>query len=226
MYVARTVRSVNPRAPAPSVSVGNPAWMLTLGPVNPKSEREGTVAKHHKKASGHHAVSHHKKITMSQNRFLSLMGKKKAKKHRTHSSGNPFAKSISMGKPQEVAVAAAGVLVGVAAVKAVAPMLPATITSSNLYSTLAAVVIAGGVWWIGSMINPEFGAAAGLGGIAEAGSIALNAWLPSVGAPLSLGDFVPGSFTVPQTPVDVNSVPYTPSRRSFAYGGAYRVAAA
>jgi hypothetical protein len=234
MYVGRTVAAVNPysRAPAGRVSkAGNPAWLLTLGPMNPKAKKgSNLVAKKSKKASGHHAVAH-KKITMSQNRFLTLMGKKKGKKGKKHrSSSNPFATSITLGKPVKVATAGAGVLVGVALVKGIgnSSFVPATISGNNLFLTLFKFGLAGVVWWGLSMIDPEFGAAAGLGGIAEAGSNALNTWFPSIGQYSPLGDFVPGRFAVPQNPVlDGNmSLPSSPSRRSAAYGGAYRVAAA
>lgn len=110
--------------------------------------------------------------------------------HKKHSR-NPLARQITMGRPSDIAKAGAGVLVGVAVAKGVVAMLPANITASNLYSFLAAVGIAIGEWWAFSMIDPEFGAAAGLGGIAEAGSIGLNAWLPSVGQRVSLGQYIP-----------------------------------
>jgi hypothetical protein len=232
MYVGRTVSAVNPYSRAPAaktLAARNPAWLLTLGPVNPKKKGSNVATKKSKKASGHHGVTH-KKITMSQNRFLSLMGKKKTKKGKKRSSSNPFATSITLGKPVKVATAGAGVLVGVALVKGIgnSSMVPATISGNNLFLTLFKFGLAGVVWWGLSMIDPEFGAAAGLGGIAEAGSNALNTWFPSIGQYSPLGDFVPGRFAVPQNPVlDGNSgVPISPSRRSFAYGGAYRVAAA
>lgn len=235
MYVGRTVAAVNPYSRGPtgggkSLAVGNPAWLLTLGPVNPKARKGNTVAKKHKKASGHHSVSDRKsgQISMSKNSLMGLFKAKKRKKGRTRSSGNPFAKSISLSRPMDIATAGAGILVGVGVAKALAPMLPDAITSNNLYLTIAKFAIAGLEWWAFSMINPEFGAAAGLGGIAEAGSNALNTWFPSVGQYSPLGDFVavrPGGFSVPQNPVDT-SMPFSASRRSFAYGGAYRVAAA
>jgi hypothetical protein len=210
MYVARTVAAVNPysRAPAKTRSVsavGNPAWLLTLGPVNPKEKRRNNVAKKHKKASGHHKAS---------------------RKNKRPRSGNPFATSISLQRPVGIGKAAVGVLAGVALVKGISSVLPVSISGNSLYMTLAEFAIAGGVWWGLSFIDPEFGASAGLGGIAKAGSDALDTWFPSIGQYSPLGDFVPGAFTVPQTPVNVDSVPYAPSRRSIAYGGAYRVAAA
>jgi hypothetical protein len=87
------------------------------------------------------------------------------------------------------------------------------------------------VWWVGSFINPEFGAAAGLGGIAEAGSIALNAFLPSIGSTLALsgrgqGDFVPARYAVPQNPI-LDAATGLPKRQAMvvsAYPKAYGAA--
>jgi len=233
MYVGRTVAAVNPYSRAPArrsnLAVGNPAWLLTLGPVNPKAKKGNNVAKKSKKASGHHAVSHKKsgQIVMSQNRFMSLFKGKKKKKGTRHSP-NPFATTISVRTPVQIGKAALGVLIGVGLVKGVgnSSMVPAFISGNNFYLTLTKFALAGLVWWGVSFADSELGAAAGLGGIAEAGSNALNTWFPSVGQYSPLGDFVPGRFAVPQNPVLDAAPAYSPSRRSFAYGGAYRVAAA
>jgi len=238
MYVGKTTQVVNPYGRASptkrrSSSAGNPAWMLTLGPINPK--RRNSVAKHkkHKKASGHHKVSHHgssnAKHHLTTGQLMRLMGKHHGKKHgkKHHRSGNPFgASSLALGTPTKIATAGFGVLVGVAVNRGVVSMLPAAVTSNNFYAVAASLAVALAQWWGFSMINAEFGAAAGLGGIAETGSVALNTWFPAIGSKVSLGDFVPGKFAVPQNPVLDAAGAYSPSRRSFAYGGAYRVAAA
>jgi hypothetical protein len=147
--------------------------------------------------------------------------------HRRHRrSRNPMATHISLTRPASVVQAAVGVLVGVAATRAIVAALPVNITSSSLYSVVAAAAIAVGIWWLGSMVSPEFGAAAGLGGIAEAGSIALNAFLPQLGSTIGLGDFVPGRFTVPQNPV-LDAATGLPKRQAgvvAAYPRAYAVA--
>jgi hypothetical protein len=189
---------------------------MTLGPMNPK---RSTMAKKKNKsknrASGHgHAVASRsrnakRKSTMiPMSTALRLMGKKKSKKHRKggYRSSNPFGTVISIRRPVEILTAGAGVLVGVAGAKFLVGLLPAAVTSSTLYSTLAAFGAAVLEWWLLSMVNPEFGASAGLGGIAAAGSIALTNYLPAVGGPLALsgrgqGDFVPAKFAVPQNPI-------------------------
>lgn len=237
MYAGRTTQMVNPYGRASpttrrySASAGNPAWMLTLGPINPK--RRNNVAKHKKKkkASGHHKVSHHgssnAKHRLTTGQLMRLMDHGKKKKGRHHRSHNPFgASSLQLGSAPKIAVAAGGVLVGVAVNRGVVSILPAAVTSNNFYAVAASLAVALGQWWLFSMVSPEFGAAAGLGGIAETGSVALNTWFPAIGAKVTLGDFVPGKFAVPQNPVLDAAGPYSSSRRSFAYGGAYRVAAA
>jgi hypothetical protein len=184
-----------------------------------------------KRASGHHKVSHHRSSNqhkLSTGQLMSLIrGKKKKGGKRYRRSGNPFgASSLSLQTPTKIATAGAGVLIGVAVNRGIVSILPASVTGNNLYATLASFAVAFAQWYAFSMVNAEFGAAAGLGGIAEAGSTALNTWFPAIGSKVSLGDFVPGKFAVPQNPVLDAAGPYSPSRRSFAYGGAYRVAAA
>lgn len=167
-----------------------------------------------KRASGHgHRVASRSRNTKRRSHMISMStamrmmrGKKKHHRRRGgYRSSNPFSTTISIRRPAEILTAAAGVLVGVAGAKFIVGLLPSSITSSTLYSTLAAFAAAAVEWWVLSMVSPEFGAAAGLGGIAEAGSIALTNYLPSVGGPLALsgrmGDFVPGKFSVPQNPV-------------------------
>lgn len=115
-----------------------------------------------------------------------------------------FGSQVSFAKMGEYI---AGGLIGVTFNKAVLPMLPATITSSNMFSSVAAVAIAIAEWWAAGLIDKDFGAAVGFGGLMNAGSQILNAFVPSVGSMVGLsgrrgtGDFVPGLFAVPQNPV-------------------------
>jgi len=240
MYVGRTTSVVNPKgsraAPRRKPS-GNPAWMLTLGPMNPKRRSNVPKAKRKgKKKSAYRATSvsraqNHKGKTKSMSitpgRLMALMGKKKSKGHRRRGAGNPIAKSITLARPASIGKAAAGILVGVGLNKAAVSMLPDGIKGNNLYAFLASVGIALGEWWLLSMVDGEFGAAAGLGGIAEAGSIGLNNWLPAIGSHVSLGEFVPGKTLFPYNPIREGAGPYKPSgERRFAYPGAYQVSAA
>jgi len=206
MIVGHKVAVVNPRrirAPGHEVrsSSNNPAYAMTLGLINPK---RSNMAKHRKK---NHARGHH---------------------HRVHRrSGNPFARQISLNTPSNMVVAGLGALVGVAATKTLVGFLPSSISGNTLYATIGAFVAAAAQWWAFSMINPEFGAAAGLGGIAEAGSIALTNYFPTVGGYIALGDFVSGRFSVPQNPVldAATALPMRTAKSVGAYPSAYLTAA-
>jgi hypothetical protein len=222
---------------------GNPAFLMTLGPMNPKRR---TMAKKKKnRASGrghHHARAHNRRSHNAKRRTqmvplstaLRMAGKHPhhSKHHKARRAHNPFGTNISIRRPVEIVTAAAGVLVGVAATKFIVGMLPTTITSNTLYATLAGFAAAGLEWWVLSFVSPEFGAAAGLGGIAEAGSIALTNFMPSVGSSLALsgrgaGDFVPGRFSVPQNPVldAATGMPKHVASAVSAYPRAYATAA-
>jgi hypothetical protein len=264
MIAGRVTRVVNPKRNANSKksrprkkasarpnhrrrSAGNPAYLMTLGPmINPK--RRSAVAKKKSKSKKSYAhrpnMSHahrnsknaKKRPGLSKTRVMAYAkshGMKVVGRKGNHGRRNPMASSISLSRPSGIVQAGVGVLVGVAATKAVTAALPSEVTSSPLYSTLAAAAVAAAVWWVGSFINPEFGAAAGLGGIAEAGSIALNAFLPSVGSTLALsglrrgtGDFVPGRYAVPQNPI-LDAATGLPKRQAMvvsAYPKAYGAA--
>lgn len=173
----------------------NPAHLLTL---NPSSKRRSTVKKAHKKNSARKTSvikrpAHHKMM-------------KKAKNHRRRSH-NPqfFGSHITPVRLGEYVLAG---LVGVTVNRAIVAALPSVITSNNLYATLAALAIAVGQWWVGSMASKDLGSAFGFGGLMNASSQALNAFIPAVGSVVSLsgrgtGDFVPAMFTIPPQPAGI-----------------------
>lgn len=246
MIVARPVRAVNlrgysrPKARAKARhGAGNPAYLLTLGLMNSaKRSKKVAAKKHKKKSSAHratnvshaHSKSRKGKVTVSARTLMALA--KGAKQHPRAS--NPMAKSIELHRPAQIVQAGVGVLVGVAATKAIVAALPTQVTQSAAYSTGAAAVVALGIWWLGSMVSPEFGAAAGLGGIAEAGSIALNGFLPDIGSKLALsgrgaGDFIPAKTNGflatlgPSTDI-ATSLPKRQAMAVAAYPPAYKAA--
>jgi hypothetical protein len=108
--------------------------------------------------------------------------------------------------------AIAGGLAGVAITKAVPNMLPASVAASSVVtSTLVSLGVAiGAGMLVGSLVksDPILGYAVGFGGLMQAGSVALNAFLPSVGTYIGLqglgngmGDIVAGRFPIPQNPI-------------------------
>lgn len=215
---------------------------MTLGSMNPKKGSTMAKKKTKKKSTAHRATvargknrktrrTKKRSTTMTANSIRALIkrGKKSGKRKPNRGSRNPMATSISLNRPSKVVEAGVGVLLGVAVTKGLVAALPANITNSPLYSSVAAAGVAFAIWWGGSMVSAEFGAALGIGGIAEAGSIALNGFLPDVGAKLALngvGDFVPGRFTVPQNPVldAATGLPNNQVRAISAYPKAYQTA--
>ena len=91
-------------------------------------------------------------------------------------------------------------------------MLPAGIASSSPFMSVivsAGVAIGAGML-VKSLVksDPTLGDAVMFGGLMQAGSVALNSFLPSVGTVIGLqglgngmGDLVAGRFPVPQNPI-------------------------
>jgi len=109
-------------------------------------------------------------------------------------------------------------------------MLPDMLKSSNAISTASSVGVALLAGFVAGKVSQQFGEAVLLGGLAQAASVALNAFVPQVGKVIGLGgrrgvgDYVPASFTVPQNPVllggpGMTTFAATPATR--AYGSAY-----
>jgi hypothetical protein len=100
-----------------------------------------------------------------------------------------------------------GGLIGVTAAKIIPGMLPASL----LGSPIMRIVVSGASAWaagmVGSKVSGPFGNAVLFGGLMQTGSLALNAFIPSIGGQIGLrgmgglGDIVPGYFPVPQNPI-------------------------
>lgn len=115
----------------------------------------------------------------------------------------------SNASPMKLAEYVAGGLIGVTINRVVLPMLPASVTNNNFFSTLAAFGIALAEWWAASMISKDFGSAVGFGALMNAGSTALNTFIPQVGSAVGLSgrrgvsDFVGARWTIPDTSVNM-----------------------
>ena len=131
--------------------------------------------------------------------------------------------------PKSLLLLIGGGLVGVTAAKMIPAMIPVPMLTS---SPIMRVITTGAVAFIAGMIakkgNAQFGEAVTFGGLMQTGSIALNSFLPSVGARIALqggrgvGDLVDGSFPVPQNPIRAAFAPaarVTTSGLTRAFGG-------
>ena len=111
----------------------------------------------------------------------------------------------------EMAKAIAGGLAGVAITKAVPNMLPAGIGGTAIMNTIIAIAVAVAAGMAVKALvksDPILGDAVMFGGLMQAGSVALNSFLPSIGSQIGLqglgngmGDIVAGRFPVPQNPI-------------------------
>jgi hypothetical protein len=143
------------------------------------------------------------------------------RRHTTARRSNPRRHSTRRRNPAlfghqvgavEMAKAVGGGLLGVAITKAVPNMLPAGITSSSpIMNALVSAAVAIGAGMIVKALvkgDPTIGDAVMFGGLMQAGSVALNSFLPQVGSVIGLqglgngiGDLVAGRFPVPQNPI-------------------------
>lgn len=245
MIVSKVTRVVNPhRRPVKRRSAarrrsnaGNPAHMLTLGFLNPKRSHTVKVARRKKSRNTRRAVrrsaaprSNHRRRTKKRNPGTRIIVMRPKSNRRRRSSKNPmfFGSNVKAVKMAEYIAAG---LVGLAVNKAVLPMLPQSLTGSNMMATLSSLGIALAEWYIGGMAGADIGAAVGFGALMNTGAQALNPILPQVGQYTGLagyrgmGDFVPGKFAVPQNPVlDAGTgLPTSGALMSAAYPDAYGV---
>lgn len=102
-----------------------------------------------------------------------------------------------------------GGIAGVALTKFVPTLIPSTMMPSLMTTNLgrtavsfAAALVSG---FLASKVDREFGQGVYFGGLLQAVSVGLNAFLPAQFGALGtgLGDFAPGRFVVPQNPLRV-----------------------
>ena len=215
MIVAKVTRVANGKrratvarraAPARRKSVSNPAHMLTLAFPNPARRTSMVKAKKKKNSA--------RRLSVTKRQAQRMMKAKKSN-HRRRRVSNPqfFGSHVTPVRLTEYIGAG---LVGVAANRALLAALPATFTSSNMFATLTSIGIALAQWWLGSMVSKDLGSAFAFGGLMNAASTALNAFIPSVGSVVSLsgrgtGDFVPATFTIPPQPAGIGAISGYPS---------------
>lgn len=189
----------------------NPALVLTLGAINPQ-KRSKSVAKKHKKSVKRAKKSANPRRTKKRKNLTRVVVyKTKAVKHRRRR--NPidlFGQKTTAGLTK---VIAAG-LVGVAAAKFLPTLLPAGFVSSNITRTIATAVAA---WLSGfaaaKVTDKNIGDAVMFGGFMQTASVALNAFLPSIGRQVGLGELMPGRFPVPQNPLMIPGPVAAPNAR-------------
>lgn len=127
---------------------------------------------------------------------------------RRRSSRNPSILGIST--PMGIAKLVVSTLGGVTITKAIPNMLPASMMSTPVMRVLSSFGVALLSGYLAHMFtgDPVISGGITLGGLAQAGSVGLNSFLPSVGATIGLqglgggiGDLIAGSYPIPQNPL-------------------------
>lgn len=137
--------------------------------------------------------------------------------HRRRSKRNPSLFGSSLGSKTSLMILGGG-FTGLVAAKFIPTMLPTSMTGSlgasgggRFVLTLGSALVA--AWAAAKFVGGAFGDGVLFGGLIQAGSVALNAFLPSVYSSLGigLGDLLPGSFVVPQNPIRAGMAPAAPA---------------
>lgn len=211
----------------------NPALLVTLGAVNPQPKRKVKVARR-KKAKKNPA--RRRRSRRNATRIVVMAPRRRSARRRSNpkrrvsrrrvARRNPSVFGSRLGSGQTLSMVA-GVLVGVTAAKVIPGMLPAQLTSSpimRLIATGASAYIASLL--SGKVFSGQFSDAVFLGGLAQIGSVALNTFVPSIGARVGLnggmGDLVPSTFPVPQNPIKAYMPPAPPTNVRTSMNGISR----
>jgi hypothetical protein len=218
-------RAVVNRRHSSARSSSNPA-MLTLGFLNPKGERSNMAKTKGRASRPRRAYAR-----------VSRRSKPNPRRHGRRSRPNPRRGKRnpqflgSAVKPMKMVELVAGGLVGLGVNNLAMTALPTTLTSNAFGAVAASIAVALASGYAGGFVDKEFGAAVAFGGLMAAGQIAINQWVPSVGSTIGLsgvrgmGDFVPGKFPVPQTPVVLSTGGPMGGGTSGAYPMPYGIAA-
>ena len=174
--------------------------------------------------------THHRRRRRNPTRVV-VVAPRRNRRHHSRSRRNPSLFGHPMFGKDALELIGGG-LVGVTASKFIPTLIPGSLTgsigSSNIGRTIMTGVSAVIAGWAGSKVSPVFGQGVLFGGLMQTLSVALNAFLPSVYTALnpSLGDLVPGSFTVPQNPIraalPVAAPPAAAAMKPVSMGRAFR----
>lgn len=212
-------RTTTKRSPASRSR--NPALVLTLGAINPKTKKRSTTKMARRKTSKRRVtrrrtvaranppVRRRRRRRVVRRRVTARrrnpIRRRRRVTRRVTRRRNPSLFGMNVGG-SEMAQVVLGGLIGVAATKFIPSAIPINLGGGNLVRTLLSGVAAFVAGWAGvKFVNKTFGDAVLFGGLMQTGSVALNAFFPVVGSRLALtglGEFVDtAGFAVPQNPV-------------------------
>lgn len=184
----------------------NPALLITLGAVNPRKRRKVVARKRHAKKSN---PTHRRRRSRNATRVVVTAPRRRNRRIVRHirrggRRRNPQLFGASVSTTQMVQAVAGG-LVGVAAAKFIPTVLPSQLVSSNLMRTVTTGASAVAVGMLAQkFVKGAFGQAVLFGGLMQTGSVALNAFLPSVASMIGvsgMGELVDARFSIPENPI-------------------------
>jgi len=192
----------------------NPALVLTLGAVNPRRQQVAARKRKRVRKSNTHRSRKANPTRVyvmaprKQNRKRSTRKRNPVRHHRRRSNPNLFGHNVSTG---QMGKAVAGGLVGVAAAKFIPTMLPSGLVSSNIMRVIATGVSAFVAGWAAGKADKTFGDAVLFGGLMQTGSVALNAFVPSIGKQVGLSGLTQARFPLPDNPILAGMIPAGPA---------------
>lgn len=209
----RVARAVAPRKRSTKrrAAKRNPVSLITLGFINPQKGRKGMAkrrsstgtATRRRRSIGVAANSHKRRRNGTR---IVVMGRRNGQRSAGARTRNP--QLFGSTSTVQIAKMVAGGLVGVTAAKAIPGMLPGSLTGTPIMRSVSSLAVALGVGYAARKFMPDIADAVLFGGLMQAGSVALNSFLPSVGSTIGLqgmgglGDIIgPACFNAPSNPL-------------------------
>jgi hypothetical protein len=219
----RKVRARPRKAPARRKRQLNPALLITLGAVNPR--RKAVATKRRKKA--HTAANPHRRRRRNTRVVVAAprrrINSRRRRRHNPRRRSNPAFGLRGAG----MAKAVVGGLAGMAAAKFLPTLVPSGLITGNLMRTVATAASAFVAQMVAKAVvkDPSISDAVLFGGLMQTGSVALNAFLPSIASSLGLsgmGQIMDADWSIPENPLKLHAAPPAPAPAlaglAFAYG--------
>lgn len=168
----------------------------------PRRRRRTTTVRHRRRRVAVASNPHRRRRARRNGTRIVVMSPKRRNSRGRRRNPDLFGRQVGFAEMGKAVVAG---LVGVTATKAIPKMLPAQFTSTPLYTFGTSLAVALGAGWLTRRFMPDVASAVTFGGLMQAFSVGLNAFLPSVGSTIGLsglGDLIgPARFAVPQNPM-------------------------
>jgi hypothetical protein len=188
----RSKRSKNPRSRVRRRRRMNNPLLVTFGPaLNPRRKRsKKSVARKRRRSNPrrrHHAMTHRRARRRNPVRVV-YRTRSRRRRHMSNPRRRRMHRNpVSFSGAKDMAVAVLAGLGGVTITKMVPSLLTSLTSGSPIMAAAVSAVTAWGAGYLAEkMLGPNIGKAVAFGGYMQAGSVALNAFLPSVGSVIGL----------------------------------------